>query len=127
GNLHTVRKSLLYHVKAGHLLHVRRGIYAVVPLNEKPDEVSIDPYLLAAKVANDSVLAYHTALELHGVAYTVFEQFTFLTSQKIKPFNFQGQWFQPVILPADFKKRNRQNFGIEKLDRQGMTIQVTNL
>lgn len=126
-NPSAVRKSLFYYTKAGRLLNVRRGLYAVVPPNITSDQVVVDPYLLACKASNDSVLAYHAALELHGVAYSVFEQFTFLTSQKIKPFEFQGQWFQSVAFPIVLKKSGNNNFGVEKLVRQGMTIQVTNL
>ena len=126
-NPRAARKALLYYATVGRLLNVRRGIYAVVSPDVLPDQASVDPYLLASKAANDSVLAYHTALELHGVAYSVFEQFTFLTSQKIKPFEFRSQWFQSVAFPIALKKSGSNNFGIERLDRQGMTIQVTNL
>ena len=126
-NLRAVRKALLYHTKAGHLLNVRRGVYAFVPSNVTADQVSVDPYLLASKASKDSILAYHTALELHGVAYSVFEQFYFLTSQKIKPFEFEGRVFQPVTFPVALAKSNEEDYGIETLDRQGMSIQVTNL
>ena len=126
-NPHAVRKALLYHTKAGRLLNVRRGVYAVVPPDGTPEQVSVDPYLLASKASNDSVLAYHTALELHGMNYSVFEQFTFITSQKIKPFGFRGQWFQSVAFPIALKKSGKSDFGIEKTDRQGMVIQITNL
>jgi predicted transcriptional regulator of viral defense system len=126
-NPRAAHKALLYYVKSGRILSVRRGVYAVIQPNVMPDQVSVDPYLLASKASNDSVLAYHTALELHGVAYSVFEQFTFLTSQKIKPFDYQGQWFQSVAFPLALKRLGDKDYGIEKLDRQGMTIQVTNL
>lgn len=125
-NLRATRKALLYHTKTGRLLNIRRGIYAVVPPDVTPDQISIDPYLLAGKASKDSVLAYHTALELHGVAYSVFEQFNFLTSQKVKPFEFRGQLFQPVAFSLALKKINEQGYGVEKLDRQGITIKITN-
>lgn len=127
GSARAAHKTLLYHAKAGRILNVRRGIYAVVPPDRTPDEVLVDPYLLASKASRDSVLAYHTALELHGVGYSVFEQFTFLTSQKIKPFDFRGQWFQSVAFPLALKKSGEKDYGIEKMNRAGMTIQVTNL
>lgn len=126
-NPRATRKALLYYTNTARLINVRRGLYAVVPPDVSPDQVSVDPYLLASKSSNDGVLAYHTALELHGIAYSAFEQFTFLTAQKIKPFEFRGQRFQPVALPIALKKSEDSNFGIEKLDRQGMVIRVTNL
>jgi len=126
-NPRAVCKALLYYTNTARLINVRRGIYAVVPPGVPADQVSVDPYLLAGKASIDSVLAYHTALELHGLAYSAFEQFTFLTAQKIKPFEFRGQRFQPVALSVALKKSGDSNFGIEEMDRQGMTIRVTNL
>lgn len=127
GNARAIHKALHYYIKQGRLINVRRGVYAVVTPGIKPDQVLIDPYLLASKAAKDSILAYHTALGLHGVAYSVFEQFTFLTAQKIKPFEVQDRWFRPVSLPTVLKKTSHADFGIEKIDRQGVTIQVTSL
>ena len=126
-NPRATRKALLYYTNIDRLVNVRRGIYAVVPPDVPPDQVSVDPYLLASKASIDSVLAYHTALELYGVAYSAFEQFTFLTAQKIKPFEFRNQRFQPVALSIALKQSGESNFGIEEFDRQGMTIRLTNL
>lgn len=123
----TIHKMLHYYIKKGRLINVRRGIYAVVTPGVQPEHVLIDPYLLSSKAAKDSILAYHTALELYGIAYSVFEQFTFLTAQKIKPFEVQDRWFRPVTLPIMLKKGDHANFGIEKIDRQGVTIRVTSL
>lgn len=122
-----IYKVLHYYIKKGRLINVRRGIYAVVAPGIQPEQVLIDPYLLASKAAIDSILAYHTALELHGIAYSVFQQFSFLTAQKIKPFEVQDRWYRPVALPTVLKKNDHTDFGIEKIDRQGVTIQVTNL
>lgn len=126
-NTRAIQKALLYYRKAGRLLNVRRGLYAAVPPNESPQEISVDPYLIAGKASRDSILAYHTALELHGVAYSVFEQFTFVTTQKNKPFEFQSHWFQPSAVPAPLQKANLNNFGIERINRQGVMINVTNI
>lgn len=126
-NVRAVHKALFYYTETGRILNVRRGLYAVVPPDVTSDDFSVDPYLVASKSSIGNVLAYHTALELHGVTYSVFEQFYFLTSQKIKPFEFRGQLFQPVGFPVVLKKSGEQEYGIEKLNRQGVTIQVTNL
>lgn len=120
-----IRKALHYYITKGRLINVRRGIYAVVPPGIQPEEILIDPYLLASKAAKDSILAYHTALELHGSAYSVFEQFTFLTAHKIKPFEVQNRWFRTVTLPTVLKDSTHAEFGIVNIDRQGVTIRVT--
>ncbi|TAK76883.1 MAG: hypothetical protein EPO11_03465 [Gammaproteobacteria bacterium] len=50
-----VRSALLYHTKAGHVLNVRRGIYAVVPPTEAPGSLSVDPYLALKYGSCDTV------------------------------------------------------------------------
>jgi len=124
-NAQAIRNLLHYYIMKGRLINVRRGIYAVVPPGTQPEQILIDPYLLASKAAKDSILAYHTALELHGSAYSVFEQFTFLTACKIKPFEVQNRWFKPVTLPKVLKNSAHADFGIESLDRQGVVIRIT--
>ena len=57
------RKSLLtYYRKQGRIIPVRRGLYATVPLSGDLTSGPVDPYLVAAKMTVDAVLAYHTAL-----------------------------------------------------------------
>lgn len=119
----SIRKTLQYYVKTGRLLNIRRGLYAVVPPSESPEEMLVDAYCLAAKATQDSILAYHTALELYGVAYSAFSRFTFLSTQKSKPFEFQTHWFQPVATPKALK--NQSEVGVESIERQGVTLRVT--
>ena len=57
---------LAYHTKERRLLRVRRGLYAVVPKGADPATVPLDAFLLAARMTDDAVVAYHSALELHG-------------------------------------------------------------
>lgn len=125
-NPRAIQNALQYYVDTGRLLNIRRGFYAVVPPTETSESLIVDPYLVAAKVNEDNVLAYHTALELHGIAYTIFDRFTFLTNKKIKPFEFQNHWFQPTTFPRRLKKPGR-DFGIESINRQELEIKVTSL
>src|SRR3990167_10286787 len=101
-----IHSSLKYYLKGGRLINIRRGLYAVVPPNSSVDNTLIDSYLIAAKVSDDSVLGFHTALELHGAAYSTFGKFTFLTTKKIKAFYFQDQLFQPTSVPTPLRKKN---------------------
>ena len=49
------------------------GVVVVVPSEHAGGKwrLTVDPYLVAAKMTEDAVLAYHTALEFHGRAYSV--------------------------------------------------------
>ena len=121
----SLNMALQYYVKTGRITQIRRKLYAVLPPNQTPATITIDPYLLTGKSALDSILAYHTALELHGVAYSAFNQFNYLSKHKNKPFEFHGQWFQAVAHPTILQKKMRISFGVQIINRQGLDIQIT--
>ncbi len=123
----SLNMALQYYLKTGRILRIRRELYAAVLPGQTPDAVTVDPYLIAGKSAVDSILAYHTALELHGVAYSTFGQMTYLTSQKNKPFEFQNLWFQAVSHPLILKKSQRTLFAVQSINRGGVDIKITNL
>jgi hypothetical protein len=57
------RKALLAHYqKQQRIIRLRRGVYAAVPPGATPDDVSVDPYLVASKLAPDAVLGYRVPL-----------------------------------------------------------------
>ena len=121
----TKEALLAYHRKAGHLLLLRRGLYAVVPPGADPARFQVDPYLLAARLADDAVLAYHTALEFHGRAYSVYNQFTYVASHPTSPLSVGSQSFRGVRPPRALRNTGRQGFGVATADRAGMDIHVT--
>jgi len=125
----STRDALLsHHRETGRLIHIRRGLYASVPLGTPVDKFSIDPYLLASKLTSDAILAYHTALELHGKAYTIYEQFTYLTKWSTgRPFTFQGRTYRGVSHPSILERTEKENLYVETLDRLGLDVKITDL
>lgn len=117
------RQQLSYHQKAGHLIHIRKFLYAAKPMFSQ--EQWIDPYLIASKATADSIIAYHTALELHGIAYTTFNEFTFLANRQISSFNYEGQHFRPIMQPKALMQDGDINYGIELAQRSGLSIKLT--
>ncbi len=91
------------HVRAGNLLRIRRGVYAVVPRGQTRETVGVDPYVLASNLAPDAVVAYHGALQFHGKAHSLTRRVPFLTATKTKPFLFRGAEFVPVPVPAPLR------------------------
>lgn len=122
-----VDSLLRYHVRAGHLLKLRRGLYAVVPTGAEPGASPVDSYLLASRLAVDAVLGYHTALGFHGTAHSVFQEFNFLTGTAPRPFQFRGQRFRAVAFPQKLVRADKQRFGVETRDRAGLDVAVTGL
>ena len=122
------RKALLaHHRKQGHLVLVRRGLYAVVPSGADPEAYAVDQYLLASKMTDDAVIAYHTALELYGKAYAVFEEFFYLSRKPAQPVTFRSQRFRGVLFPKALRDKGKEEYGVKAVDRSGVDIRVTSL
>ncbi|HCJ1109675.1 TPA: hypothetical protein NQN63_000277 [Legionella pneumophila] len=119
------RQQLSYHQKAGHLIHIRKFVYAVKPMYRQ--EQWVDPYLISSKATADAIIAYHTALELHGIAYTTFNEFTYLANRQVSPFNYEDQGFRAVIQPKVLKNSGHTDYGVEVIKRGGLPIKLTSL
>jgi len=126
-NIRTQESLLAYHVKAGNIVRVRRGLYAVVPPGASPENFPIDPFLLASRMTKDAVLAYHTALECHGKAYSVYEHFTYLVGKSVSLTTFRSHQFKGVRFPQALVRKKAEFFDMMKADRSGMAISVTGL
>lgn len=119
------RESLLsYHRKTGHVILIRRGLYAVIPPGADSDSYPVDPFLVAAKLTKDAVLSYHTALEVHGRAYSVREHLTYSASAPVAAVHFRGMVFRGVRFPKALCQAEKKNFGVITVDRSGLEVPV---
>lgn len=118
-NLTTIAALLHYHERSGNILHIRRGLYASIPMSSEKNIFQVNPYLVAGKISDDSVLAYHTALDIQGFSYSVFHNYYFITNQAIRPFEFQNIFYQPIQKYSDY--------GIVTINREGLDIRVTSI
>jgi predicted transcriptional regulator of viral defense system len=122
------REALLaYHVKASHLLRLRRGLYAVVPRGFTPEDYPVDPYLLAGCLTVDAVLSHHGALQFHGKAYSVHHRFTYLTRNARRSFEFRGQEFVAIPFPRVLLTQQAELFGVTPERHAGGDVRVTSL
>lgn len=121
------KASLDYHRKRGHILPIRRGLYWVVPPASNPELCPVDPLLIAGHVSSDAIIAYHSALEAHGRAYSSFNEVQFLVSRDMRPFEFRGTYYRPLKMPPSLVRSGQKGLGVEPLDRAGTPIQVTGL
>ena len=126
-NIRTQESLLDYHSKSGRILRVRRGLYAALPPGANPESYPVDPYMLAAKMTDDAVLAYHTALEFYGNAYSAYEHFFYLTGHSPRPFTFRNSSFRSVLFPRKLLMKDKQSFGVAVADRVGVDVRVTGL
>lgn len=124
------RDSLLrYHKLQGRIVPVRKGLYASIPPGRDPDRYPVDPFLIASRLAPDAVLAYHTALEIHGVAYSPHtSRVLFVTARRHRgPFEWRGVSYHPVKRPAALRAREQPAFGVQTVDRRGEDVAVTTI
>jgi predicted transcriptional regulator of viral defense system len=123
----TLEPLLAYHARRGRLVRVRRGLYAAVPPGTGGATLIVDPFLLAGRMTDDAVLAYHTALEFHGKAHSVSERFLYLTARAARPLTFRGQRFIGLPIRAPLRAKKAGYFGVVAADRMGLDVRVTGL
>lgn len=83
----------------------------------------VDRYLAAAKLKRDGILAYHTALELHGVAYTHAPEVQALSASEPTLFETADFSCRFVTRPPGFVA----NRDVTPVDRAGLDVRVTTL
>jgi predicted transcriptional regulator of viral defense system len=123
----TLETLLAYHTRTRRLFRIRRGLYAAVPRATKPEDLTVDPLLIAAKVADDAVLAYRTALEHYGKTYSTYNECIALSEHAVRPFAFRGQRFRTVPFPCTAGRKTPIQYGLLPQERQGIAIRVTTL
>ena len=123
----TSQTALTQHVAAGNLIHVRRGLYAVVPPGLRPAEASVDPYLLATKLTDDAVVAFHASLQFHGKAYSIWRRVHYLTRRRARPFSFRDADFVPVLAPVQLRSSPDLGGGVSEQPYAGGLVRVTTL
>ncbi len=119
----TVAAHLARWTRQGRIVRVKQGVYVRIDQPTRPP----DFVALASRMAPDAAVAYHTALEVHGYAQSLFERLTFVTSTGVKQTIFQGRVFLPVRPPAPLFKSDHGERWIERAERAGIDIRVTDL
>jgi predicted transcriptional regulator of viral defense system len=120
------RNALLsYYRRKGRVVHVKRGLYVEFALGSTPESGAVDPFLIAAKMTPDAVLAYHTALEFYGKAYSVFNRFLYFSNRFSVPVHFRNYEFRCVLTPRKLKAKGRTDFGVKESEHSGISLRVT--
>jgi predicted transcriptional regulator of viral defense system len=123
----TVSSHLARWRRQSRILKVKEGLYARLDPDADTPAQGIDFLALASLLAPDGALAYHTALEAHGVAQSMFERLTFVTWTKIGRLRFQGREFVPVRPRAALRSSRKARAWIESMDRSAVEVRVTSL
>lgn len=127
-NHSTLHNSLAYHQKKGHILRIRRGLYYSLPKGVTASSYPVDPFLVTSKMAEDAVVGYRTALDLHGKLHTTSSKFIYLSKTRVMAsFIFKEIEYQAVSIPTGLKISHNEQFGVQAINRLGQSILVTTL
>jgi len=116
---------LKYHLRTGRLKRVAREIYAVVPPAVPAENFRPDPFLVAMAMHPDCVFSHHSALELLGAAYSVWNQCSLYVARRRRPLLLDGFVVRFLDSPLPMQAGSGKQFGTRRVERQGMVLEVT--
>lgn len=116
---------ILYHKNMGRIGRIKDGVYFTIRPGQSANNTSVDPYLLASKLAPDAVLAYHTALDLLGFGHSVFTSYYYFSDRFRPALRFQRGHFRAFVTPEKLQRKSETNFGTENVERLGIKLRVT--
>lgn len=126
-NLNTRKSLLAYYLKKGRIINIHRGLYATIPYGSDPSSFPVDPYLLTAKMVKDAILAYNTALQFHGKAYSVNNRLIYISSKTPLNLKFRQYEIKGALNPSALSAKGKEMFGVMVFNRSGVELKVTNL
>jgi len=85
--------------ETGRIAKVRRGLYEIIPLEHiGKSKPAADKFLLGRKIVRPYCFAYHSALEILGVANSAFYNAVYVTSpRKFRKFTYDGIDFKWIL------------------------------
>lgn len=123
----TVKALLAHHIQQGHIVRVRRRLFAAIPIGADSKAYPINPYLIAGYATSDAVIAYHSALSFHQMAYSASYRFIYLTQHQSSRFSFRSESYEGVRFPASLLQQYQENIFVRTEDVQGLNVRVTSL
>lgn len=126
GERSRVVDRLKYHLKTDRLKRVAREIYAVVPPGlGSSDHLRLDPFLVARAMHPVGVFSHHSALELLGSAYSLWNQCTIYVARRHRPLHLDGAVVRFLDSPVSMQTGAGQQLGTRKVERQGVLLNTT--
>lgn len=97
GNKRSAKTLLLRYQRQGYITKVRRGLYCVNNIATKLPEVN--KFQIASALTSTSYVAYHTALEYHGLAHQIYYDVAVGSEQAFNSFEFDGNFYSCHNIP----------------------------
>ena len=123
----TVTAMLAHHLRAGNVKRVARGVFASVPSHADAKHWSIDRFLAASRLRRNGIVAYHSALEMHGRAYTEGSAVQIVAPGEPGLFEAVGLFCRFVKPPRGLVCHEEVADGVTTVDRLGLAVRVTTI
>ena len=121
-----VTAMLTQHLQAGNIRRIARGVFASVPKHTEARAWTVDRFLAASRLRPGGVIAYHSALELHGYAYTEGHEVQVIAHGEPRVYEANGLVCRFVKPPRGFAGQNgAPTDGVMVIDRLGLAVDVT--
>lgn len=120
-----VTSLLRHHLRAGNIKRVSREVFAAVPAHLAADRMVIDRFTAASKLRTDGVLGFHSALELHGIAYSEFNEVQLISAGRTERVDLSFGACRFVTPPKALVSAGKADYLTMTMDRQGMVVRLT--
>jgi predicted transcriptional regulator of viral defense system len=120
-----VTSLLRHHLRAGNIKRVSREVFAAVPAHLAADRMIIDRFAAASKLRTDGVLGFHSALELHGIAYSEFNEVQLISVGRTELVELPFGACRFVTPPKALVAAGKADYLTKTMDRHGVAVRVT--
>jgi predicted transcriptional regulator of viral defense system len=111
--------------RSGRIIRVRRGLFCLAPSKESAEDFSIDPFLVASKLAPDAVISHWSALECLGLGSGFPGEAVYSASRPANPMVFRGALYRGVKFPKSLVRSLQERVQVKIVDRGGCQVPVT--
>lgn len=116
-----VTELLKYHLRVGNIRRIARGVFASIPKGIASGTNTLDRFLAASRLRLDAVIAYRSALELHGCAATPTSEVQLIAQGEpglVQTADFACRFVSPPSHHSPIK-------AVTTINRQSLAINVT--
>ncbi len=125
-NIKSIHNNLKYYLNKNRIRSIRQGIYFVIPEGSHPDKFYPNNILVTSRLSKDTVLAFHSALEVMGYGHSLFHRFFYYSPDRKRKFYFKEDEFICVKIPEKPKEKKMEMFGVEEKYYDQLSIKFTN-
>lgn len=114
-------------LRAGRVLAVRPGLFAVVGEGRDPARFQPIPTLVATKMAPDAVVSHHAALDHWGISYSLWFDAVYSATDPTPPIVYGAVYYRGVRFPQRLIDSGNQHFGVVTRTYADGTVRVTGM